>query len=790
MQRLTIHLLLIFVFFLSKISTAQNNSCGLSINNQLQKTIDNAWSQFVKTATLRQQNEDTLILPVVFHIIHQNGGENLSDQNVLNALQNLNDGFANRASYDQGSGIDTRIQFCLAKVDPEGNSTTGINHVYADLPKVIPEIHDQFLKSLIIWDPTRYINIWVVKKVQMFIEFDQCENPDLEVAGYATLPDAHGSSADGIVMEANALKDAIVHEMGHYLGLYHTFHKGCANNDCSADGDLICDTPPQLKYGASCNGSSNTCKTDSLSGFATDQNDLPFNFMDYTSCMHNFTEGQKQRMRFIILNVRNSLLNQLSCEAICVQPTKAEFTFPYINYKTGDSVLFTNTSAGSAYEWEINDAFMASTADLAYQFTRQGWHKVELLSKSTPDVTACRNVQTNYVKVYCAVKPKISLDKLKVTVEEEVRFSSSITIIRNSNDAESFAWYYNDTLFSTAQNPMWKFSSPGNKVIYLVVKKGTCTDTSNYEMAYVKELPDYTFKINGVKCDASGKQTLNFSICNEGYFNLPAGLPVTFYNRNPTTVNAQIVTTFSTNKAVGRLCCETFDVELPPNIMVPDTLIYGVVNDNGSLPRPYSFNLFPVTIFKERKYENNLDSFKLDVFRLNISPKDTTVLIDNSIQFTSTSNHAYTIKWMAAKGDFSCDTCPVSNFLATGYSRVIATAMNNLGCIDRDTALVKVFINQDILIPSAFTPNRDGMNDVFYILGRKRVSKINSFRIYNRWGEKVFERNNFPPNDPYFGWDGMYKGKQAALAAYVYYFSVDLENGVKKEYKGTVVLIR
>jgi gliding motility-associated-like protein len=578
--------------------------------------------------------------------------------------------------------------------------------------------------------------------------------------------------------------------MGHYLGLYHTFEGGCINNDCTIDGDQVCDTPPQSQIDAGCGNANNSCNTDTQSGFSTDQNDLPFNFMDYTVCAHNFTPGQKDRMRFMITNVRSSLLAQNVCAVNCNNPQDASFGFTDMNYKTGDNINCIPTSASPLQEWRINGNFISSSANLNYTFPDQGWFKIELLAKPSPDEPSCRNKQVNYVHVYCAVKPAISLSKTKVALNESVHFSGTTTVIRNGSESIAYSWYYNDTLFSTDISPDFAFQTPGNKIIYLVTKKGSCTDTSNYELVDVKPLPDYKIKIEGISCDPSAKK-IEFSICNEGFFPVPPGLPVSIYNANPTTGNAQLLgSAYATDAAIGKFCCKSFKTDLPSNFQLAGNFIYAVVNDNGTLSRPYSFSQFPVTQFSESNYTNNLDSLKNEGLALIISPKDTTVMSGSTFTFTSATNNPASIKWKSQSGNFVCDTCSVTDFSANHYTKVIATAISNLGCTDSDTAIVKIYINDDIRVPNAFTPNQDGLNDIFYILGGEKISVISTMRIYDRFGQKVFEKTNFQPNDPAQGWDGIFKGKLLSSQVFVYSFIAGFADGSHKAYKGTVTLIR
>ncbi len=235
-------------------------------------------------------------IPVVVHVIHNSGLENIPDAQIEKGIQFLNDGFSNSGFYAGTGGIDVEVQFQLAQRDPDGNVTTGINRIESTLTDMVT-FQDLEVKNLSRWDPTCYVNIWLVKEI--------CSLSGCGVAGYAYLPSAHGSDVDGIVMESQwvgtNLNAAVVlnHEMGHYLGLYHTFEGGCKNDDCLVDGDRICDTPPdQSTARVNCIDGANTCSTDANPSdpnnpFTTDQNDQMENFMDYASCSVLFTEGQK-----------------------------------------------------------------------------------------------------------------------------------------------------------------------------------------------------------------------------------------------------------------------------------------------------------------------------------------------------------------------------------------------------------------------------------------------------------------------------------------------------------------
>lgn len=118
------------------------------------------------------------------------------------------------------------------------------------------------------------------------------------------------------------------------------------------------------------------------------------------------------------------------------------------------------------------------------------------------------------------------------------------------------------------------------------------------------------------------------------------------------------------------------------------------------------------------------------------------------------------------------------------------TATNIYGCSGSDTICITTFCNNaQVFIPNAFTPKGLAANSKFMIRA-SGIASVKSFRVFNRWGRIVFEKNNFPPNDPAYAWDGYINGKLADMGVYVYTVDVVCENGTPYTYKGNVTLIQ
>lgn len=449
--------LFLFIVLLacSSLLLGQTNSCGQQeimkefyrkqpaykqLNEQVEQLLFERNQKIKNGELIPKATTGVVTLPVVVHIIHNNGSENISDAQVLTGIQHLNEAFANTGFYDPSDGVNTQIQFCMAQRDPNNNATNGITRdvsPYTVMGGPTYYSDDLNVKNINRWNPNCYINIWLVRSIPG------------SVAGYAYLPSAHGSNVDGIIEEAayfgsSSTNDVvIVHEMGHYLGLYHTFEGSCTNNDCSKDGDKVCDTPPdQSTAGVGCATSVNSCTTDALSGFSTDQNDLKEDYMDYGnfSCMKVFTQGQADRMNFFIQNTRKSLLACKSCLVPCPALVIADFSSPGTSVTAGSAVTFNNSSSNAAtYEWYVNNVLQSAGANLNYTFTSVGTYTIKLIAKSASPL--CDDaIKTITINVVCGVAASFTKSAITASCGTNINFTNT------SSGATNYEWYVNGVL--------------------------------------------------------------------------------------------------------------------------------------------------------------------------------------------------------------------------------------------------------------------------------------------------------------------------------------------------------
>lgn len=325
---------------------------------------------------------NVMIIPVVFHVIHQNGLENITQAQIMDQIRIINEDFRKKAGTNGGKSTeavaaDMEIEFRLAQTDPNGNRHDGINRVYSTLTE---NARDN-VKSLSRWDSRKYLNIWVVKSIS-------AQGAQGTVLGYAQFPSYmnFASSTDGIVIRADYvgviqtgnLSNAgrtLTHEIGHWVGLYHTFQDGCEGetaSDCTMGGDQVCDTPPVAasNFGSNCSAALNSCTGDS-----PDLNDMLTNYMDYMDgqCANTYTEGQKTRSWAQMGLYRSQIYSASNLQATGLDANGNYLTVPASSIKAPYSYGFEDadiTTAGWRIQNLNNGANAWKTDAVAYSGSR------------------------------------------------------------------------------------------------------------------------------------------------------------------------------------------------------------------------------------------------------------------------------------------------------------------------------------------------------------------------------------------------------------------------------------
>lgn len=169
---------------------------------------------------------------------------------------------------------------------------------------------------------------------------------------------------------------------------------------------------------------------------------------------------------------------------------------------------------------------------------------------------------------------------------------------------------------------------------------------------------------------------------------------------------------------------------------------------------------------------------------------DLTVEAGQPIDFKPvTSSDVISYRWQPAT-ELSCNTCSSPRLIADKDASYRLTVSTQYNCTASDEIRITVVCGKGaVYIPNAFTPNGDNNNDVFYIKGYG-IQKVKSLRIFNRWGQIVFSRENFSPNDKNAGWDGKVNGQIPASGTFVYITEVVCNENKVLPLKGTVLLLK
>ena len=316
-----------------------------------------------KFGSSQNKTPGTNTIAIVFHVVHEGEavgtGTNVSNAAIMAMYNDLVEDFSltNADQVNARTGApynftpaNPGINFCLATQDPNGVplSETGVTRIQTTETWFDPDDNSEVnaMKSAPdgqpIWDRNDYLNVWIC---------DISNGAGSGTAGYAYRPTGGflpNASIDGIVVDYNLgvnNENVLTHEVGHYLGLDHTWG---GSGSCTSD-DGFTDTPntagPSFNYGGSCSGTQQTC-----TGVHTQYE----NYMDYSNCQVMFTTEQANFMSTLLNNERASLLLSPGCDPagppVCSFTSSPAGPGPVIISENG-TVVFNDASTGAPTSW-------------------------------------------------------------------------------------------------------------------------------------------------------------------------------------------------------------------------------------------------------------------------------------------------------------------------------------------------------------------------------------------------------------------------------------------------------
>jgi gliding motility-associated-like protein len=311
--------------------------------------------------------------------------------------------------------------------------------------------------------------------------------------------------------------------------------------------------------------------------------------------------------------------------------------------------------------------------------------------------------------------------------------------VANTGTLSSWSWSFGDNTNSIAQNPQHAYTSPGNFNVQMIVTSSNgCTDTVMKPVT-VYPLPNPSFNAS-IACESYPTNFTNTSF-------IPSGTIVSYsYDFNGIGSSSQP----------------------NPSFVFPSSGIYNV-----SLTATSDFGCTNTVI-------QQIDVHAIPTASFTATPNP--ALVEQDITFTDVTP-GNIISWQWDFGDGEGDNTEITthSYPDGGVYVVTLTIVDNIGCID--TVSKEISIALLPVLPSGFTPNGDGENDVFIIRGGPFRNV--DFKVYNNWGQVIFESN-----DSEVGWDGTYKGEPVPLGVYTWTFVIDMGSNFVVKESGDVTLIR
>ena len=299
----------------------------------------------------------------------------------------------------------------------------------------------------------------------------------------------------------------------------------------------------------------------------------------------------------------------------------------------------------------------------------------------------------------------------------------------------------------------------------------------------------YRFSWNNSSTDsilmnlASGEYIVTILDAND----CPIELQVNLLEPSPLNIRIKETNPTCTDSYAGKIVIENISGAVPP-------ILYSLNNGKWDSVRVFSklnSGIYNFTFRDKNKCPFQYSVTLSDPAKIKISQEEDHVIelgdsIDIDIDYVGMPE---SVKWVPELY-LKCNDCVTNNAKPNEDIRYSVIFESIDGCLDSINFIIRILKNRDVWPPNVFSPNNDGINDFFTLFGTKQIKQINSMMIYSRWGELLYHNTKIQANNPYIGWNGIYKGHLLSPGVYTWIADVEFLDGYIQTVSGDITLIR
>ncbi|MEN0048177.1 MAG: PKD domain-containing protein [Bacteroidota bacterium] len=388
----------------------------------------------------------------------------------------------------------------------------------------------------------------------------------------------------------------------------------------------------------------------------------------------------------------------------------------------------------SRYSWDFGDNTRGSGRLVRHTFLENG--RLDI-SVEVENSEGCIVQKMGEIMVLPTPEAEFAVDAFSLCTPSEIEF------INTTLDADSFEWRFDqgDVRFTTDVN--YRYEEEGDFQVQLIAGfQATCFDTT-MQILPIRSTPDIQFELQNISCggDRDGFVRLLDTLADFTY-----GLAgPSYFQTDPALFTDLGAGSYTLNVAADNGCDTTYFFDL-------------------TQPQELSVNI----------REDSIAIVKGDAVPVNVS----------------ISNDTLSLEWI------NLDKSSVNEVDSTNYvlspleSGLYILEATDGRCVTSDSVYFDVLSREQVYLANAFSPNGDERNNYFYVQAGSGIANVESFQIFDRKGELVYEAQNILPNNPLDGWDGSFNGQMMNQGVFVYAVQVVFKDGTEETLIGDVLLIR